>query len=180
MDFLVIDDEKSIRDAASMLIDDEGHYAEPAVDGASALALLKEEKFDAVLLDLHLGAESGLDLLPQISKLRPGVPVVIFTAQGKVQNAVEAMRLGAVDFIEKPFTRDQFRTVLARVARFRQMGQRIETLEKEVKEIRTQSGPEARFDFEAPVMKEVMDVLFKAAKAPASILILGESGTGKS
>jgi two-component system, NtrC family, response regulator AlgB len=180
MDFLVIDDEKSIRDAASMLIDDEGHYAETAVDGAGALALLKEEKFDAVLLDLHLGEGSGLELLPQITKMRPGIPVVIFTAQGSVQNAVDAMRLGAVDFIEKPFTRDQFRTVLARLTRFRQMGQRIETLEKEVKEIRGQSGPEARFDFETPVMKEVMDVLYKAARAPASILILGESGTGKS
>ena len=180
MDFLVIDDEKSIREAASMLIDDEGHYAESANDGAGALTRLKEEKFDAILLDLNLGAENGLDLLPQITKLNPHAAVVMFTAQGSVQTAVEAMRRGAVDFIEKPFTRDQFRTVLARLTRFRQMGQRIETLEKEVKAIRRESGPEARFDFETPVMKEVMDVLFKAAKAPASILILGESGTGKS
>ena len=180
MDFLVIDDEKSIREAASMLIDDEGHYAESCNDGASALARLKEEKFDAILLDLNLGSEKGLDLLPQVFKLNPHAAVVIFTAQGSVQNAVEAMRLGAVDFIEKPFTRDQFRTVLARLARFRQMGQRIETLEKEVTSIRRESGPKSRFDFETPVMKEVMDVLFKAARAPASILILGESGTGKS
>jgi NtrC-family two-component system response regulator AlgB len=180
MDFLVIDDEKSIRDAATMLIEDEGHYAEPATDGPAALARLKEDKFDAVLLDLNLGPQSGLDLLPEITKTAPGVPVVIFTAQGSVQNAVEAMRRGAVDFLEKPFTRDQFRTVLARLMRFRQMGQRIESLETEVKEIRTQSGPEARFDFESPVMKEIMEVLFKAAKSPASVLILGESGTGKS
>ena len=180
MDFLVIDDEKSIREAAAMLIDDEGHYAESATDSTSALIRLKEEKFDAILLDLNLGSESGLDLLPQIAKLCPHVPVVMFTAQGSVQNAVEAMRSGAVDFIEKPFTRDQFRTVLSRLAKFRQMGQRIETLEKEVKAIRCESGPEARFDFETPLMKEVMDVLFRAAKAPASILILGESGTGKS
>ena len=180
MDFLVIDDEKTIREAAAMLIDDEGHYAESVTDGAGAIARLKEEKFDAILLDLNLGSENGLDLLPQVMKLNPHAAVVIFTAQGSVQTAVEAMRRGAVDFIEKPFTRDQFRTVLARLARFRQMGQRIETLEKEVSAIRRENGPEARFDFETPVMKEVMDVLFKAAKAPASILILGESGTGKS
>jgi NtrC-family two-component system response regulator AlgB len=180
MDFLIIDDEKSVRDAAAMLIEDEGHYAEPATDGPTALSRLKEEKFDAVLLDLNLGPESGLDLLPEIAKTAPGVPVVIFTAQGSVQNAVEAMRRGSVDFLEKPFTRDQFRTVLARLMRFRQMGQRIESLETEVKEIRHQSGPEARFDFESPVMKEIMEVLFKAAKSPASVLILGESGTGKS
>jgi NtrC-family two-component system response regulator AlgB len=180
MDFLVIDDEQSIREAAAMLIDDEGHYAESATDSQSALTRLKEEKFDAILLDLHLGAENGLDLLPQVIKLHPHAAVVMFTAQGNVQTAVEAMRRGAVDFIEKPFTRDQFRTVLARLTRFRQMGQRIETLEKEVTAIRRENGPDARFDFETPVMKEVMDVLFKAAKAPASILILGESGTGKS
>ncbi len=180
MDFLVIDDEKSIRDAATMLIEDDGHYAEPATDGPSAMSRLKEEKFDAVLLDLNLGPVNGLDLLPDIAKQAPGVPVVIFTAQGSVQNAVEAMRRGAVDFLEKPFTRDQFRTVLARLTRFRQLGQRIETLETEVKEIRHQSGPESRFDFESPVMKEVMEVLLKAAKSPASVLILGESGTGKS
>lgn len=180
MDFLVIDDEKCIREAAAMLIDDEGHYAESATDSASALLRLKEEKFDAILLDLHLGSEDGLELLAQLAKQHPHVPVVIFTAQGSVRNAVEAMRNGAVDFIEKPFTRDQFRAVLARLVRFREMGRRIETLEKEVRAIRSENGPEANFDFETPLMKEVMDVLFRAAKAPASILILGESGTGKS
>lgn len=180
MDFLVIDDEKSIRDATCMLIDDEGHYAEPVVNSAGALARLKEEKYDAILLDLNLGPENGLDLLDVIVKQYPQIPVVMFTAQGTVKTAVEAVRRGALDFLEKPFTREEFRAVLARLARFRQMSQRIETLEKEVKEVRKQSGPEPRFDFESPGMKSVMDVLMRAAKAPAAILILGESGTGKS
>ncbi|MBB5036816.1 sigma-54-dependent transcriptional regulator [Prosthecobacter dejongeii] len=180
MDFLVIDDEKSIRDATCMLIDDEGHYAEPVVNSAGALARLKEEKYDAILLDLNLGPENGLDLLDLLVKHHPQVPVVMFTAQGTVKIAVEAVRRGALDFLEKPFTREEFRAVLARLTRFRQMSQRIETLEKEVKEVRQQSGPEPRFDFETPVMKSVMDVLMRAARAPAAILILGESGTGKS
>lgn len=180
MDFLVIDDEQTIRQAVSLLIDDEGHYAEGAADGPTALARLKEEKFDAILLDVNLGADNGLDLLPQITKLRPHAAVVVFTAQGSVQTAVEAMRAGALDFLEKPFTRQQFRTVLARIARFRQMDQRIESLEKEVKTIRRASGPEARFDFATPAMQEIMAVLLKAAHSPASILLLGESGTGKS
>lgn len=180
MDFLVIDDEKSIRDATCMLIDDEGHYAEPVVNGAGALTRLKEEKYDAILLDLNLGPENGLDLLDVLVKQYPQIPVVMFTAQGTVKTAVEAVRRGALDFLEKPFTREEFRAVLARLTRFRQMSQRIETLEKEVKEVRQQSGPEPRFDFETPAMKSVMDVLMRAAKAPAAILILGESGTGKS
>lgn len=180
MDFLVIDDERSIRDATCMLIDDEGHYAEPVVNSASALTRLKEEKYDAILLDLKLGAENGLDVLDVLAKQHPQIPVVMFTAQGTVKIAVEAVRRGALDFLEKPFTREEFRAVLARLHRFKQMSQRIETLEKEVKEVRQQSGPEPRFDFETPAMKSTMDVLMRAAKAPAAILILGESGTGKS
>jgi len=180
MDFLVIDDEKSIRDATCLLIDDEGHYAEPVVDSSGALHRLKEDKYDAILLDLNLGHENGLDILDTLAKQHPDVPVVMFTAQGTVKTAVEAVRRGALDFLEKPFTREQFRAVVARLNRFRQMSQRIETLEKEVKEVRKQGGPEARFDFETPMMKEVMGVLLKAAKTPAAILILGESGTGKS
>lgn len=180
MDFLVIDDEKSIRDATCMLIDDEGHYAEPVVNSSAALTRLKEEKYDAILLDLNLGAENGLDLLDTLAKQHPQIPVVMFTAQGTVKTAVEAIRRGALDFLEKPFTREEFRAVLARLARFRQMSQRIETLEKEVKEVRQQGGPDPMFDFETPVMKSAMEVLMRAAKAPASIMILGESGTGKS
>lgn len=180
MDFLVIDDERSIRDATCMLIDDEGHYAEPVINSANALSRLKEEKYDAILLDLRLGNENGLDVLEVLVKQYPQVPVIMFTAQATVKTAVEAVRRGALDFLEKPFTREEFRAVLARLHRFRQMSQRIEILEKEVKEVRQQSGPEPRFDFETQSMKSVMDVLNRASKTSAAILILGESGTGKS
>jgi NtrC-family two-component system response regulator AlgB len=179
MDFLVIDDDKTFRDATCITIDREGHYAEGASTGELGLARVKEEKFDGVLLDLNLGQENGLDLLPEILKARPNLPVVIFTAMGNVKTAVEAMHRGASDFLEKPFTRDQFHTVLARVQRLRQMGQRVERLEEQVRETQAQN-PELLFDFSAPVMREAMEMLFRAAKTPASILLLGESGTGKS
>lgn len=179
MDFLIIDDDKTFRDATCILIEDQGHYAEGVASGQAGLAILKEEKFEAVLLDLNLGNEAGLDVLAEIQKQQPNLPVVMFTAQGTVKMAVEAMRRGAVDFLEKPFQREQFLTVLARLQRLRQLGQRIATLEQEVKETKAQS-PQPIFDFASPVMREVMDVLLRAAKTPASILILGESGTGKS
>ena len=82
MDFLVIDDDKAFRDATCLLMEDEGHYAQPAGSSEAALLLLKEESFDAVLLDLNLGPEKGLDLLPQILRLNPTLPVVLCTAQG--------------------------------------------------------------------------------------------------
>jgi two-component system, NtrC family, response regulator AlgB len=179
MDFLVIDDDKTFRDATCFLIDGEGHYAEGAASGEQALATLNEDKFDAVLLDLNLGRENGLDVLDEILKAHPNLPIVMFTAQGSVKMAVEAMRRGAVDFLEKPFQREHFLTVLARLQRFRQLGQRIEHLEREVSETRSLSV-EPIFDFTTPAMREVMDVLLRAAATPASILIFGESGTGKS
>src|SRR5215469_11857880 len=178
MDFLVIDDDKTFRDATCFLIEDEGHYAEGVDSGQVGMAWLKDEKYDAVLLDMNLGAESGLDILAQIQKQNPQMPVVIITAQGSIQTAVEAMRRGASDFLEKPFQRDQFLTVLARIQRLGRMGQQIRRLEQEVTETRSQNV-EPIFDFTTPAMRGAMDVLMRAAKTPASILILGESGTGK-
>src|SRR5215469_12238329 len=171
MDFLVIDDDKTFRDATCFLIEEAGHYSEGAETGRLALETLKEDKFDAVLLDVNLGAENGLDVLMELQKLFPQMPVVMFTAQGSIKVAVEAMRRGAVDFLEKPFQREQFLTVLARLQRLSQMGRRIERLEQEVAETRARSI-EPLFDFTTPALKGVMDVLLRAAKTPASILIL--------
>jgi NtrC-family two-component system response regulator AlgB len=179
MDFLIVDDDKTFRDATCLLIEDEGHYAQPAANSEAALATLKEDKFDAVLLDVNLGPENGLDVLGQILKLQPNLPVVMFTAQGTVKTAVESMRRGALDFLEKPFTREQMHTVLARLNRFNQMSQSIQRLEQEVQETKSQN-PELLLDFASPGMRQIMEVLQRAAKTPASILITGESGTGKS
>jgi NtrC-family two-component system response regulator AlgB len=89
------------------------------------------------------------------------------------------MRRGAVDFLEKPFTREQFHLVLARVQRFHQLHQNIERLEREIKDSNAQS-PDILLDSNTPLVKDVIETLLRAAKTPASILLLGESGTGKS
>src|SRR5258706_8206072 len=149
MYFLVIDDDKTFRHATSLLIDAEGHYAESADSGKLGLDLLKEEKFDAALLDLNLGPEKGLDVLEQVLKIRPNMPVIIFTAQGSVKNAVEAMRRGAIDFLEKPFSREQFHLVLARVRRFHELNKNIARLQQDEKESNAQS-PELLLDSTTP------------------------------
>jgi NtrC-family two-component system response regulator AlgB len=143
------------------------------------LSWLKEDKWEAVLLDVNLGRENGLEVLLEIQKQFPQTPIVMFTAQGSVKTAVEAMRRGAVDFLEKPFQREQFMTVLARLQRLNQMSQHIKRLEQVVIETKARSL-EPIFDFTTPVLREVMEVLLRAARTSASILILGESGTGKS
>jgi two-component system, NtrC family, response regulator AlgB len=179
MDFLVIDDDKTFRDATCALVEAEGHYGEGTASSQLGLRRLNEEKFDAVLLDLSLGSENGLDVLVELKKLYPNLPVVMLTAHGNLQTAVEAMRRGSVDFLEKPFQREQFLTVLARLQRIQQMGQRIERLEQEVTDSKVQNA-EPVLDFATPQMQQVMETIGRAAPTPASILILGESGTGKS
>jgi NtrC-family two-component system response regulator AlgB len=179
MNFLVIDDDRVFREASVMLIEDEGHRVESAATAEAALAQLREERFDAVLLDLNLGRDNGLTLLPTILKLHPDLPVVMFSAEGTIKVVVRALQLGAADFLEKPFTREQFHAVVARLQRLSHLGRKIEHLEEQVKESHAQN-PEPLMDFTTPAMREVMAVLDRAAATSASVLILGESGTGKS
>jgi NtrC-family two-component system response regulator AlgB len=176
MEILIVDDEKIIRDATLQIIEDADHYAEVAVDGKSALEAVRDGDFDAVLLDLNLGPDNGLEVLAEIQKRRPGLPVVVFTAAATISSAVEAMRRGALDFLEKPFTVEQLHLVLARVQRHRSLAVKVAELQTEV----AGHSPEPVFESQDPVMVDTLDILFRAAPTPASILILGESGTGKS
>ncbi|GAA5137905.1 sigma-54-dependent response regulator transcription factor AlgB [Prosthecobacter algae] len=176
MDILIVDDEASIRRATSLALDAAGHYVETAETGAVALRSLKESSFDLVLLDLYLGEESGLQILETIRREHPSVHVVIFTANATIPNAIEATRLGAVDFLEKPFSPDQLRQALKRIATLRTLERKVEELTTEV---RTHTPPPQVMS-KNPGLQRQIDVLFRAADTQASILILGESGTGKS
>jgi|APTNR8051073442_1049403.scaffolds.fasta_scaffold15802_2 NtrC-family two-component system response regulator AlgB len=176
MELLIVDDEKIIRDATLQIVEDSDHYAEVAVDGKSALEAVRDGDFDAVLLDLNLGADNGLEVLAEIQKKRPGLPVVVFTAAATISTAVEAMRRGALDFLEKPFTIDQLHLVLARVQRHRSLSVKVAELQTEV----ARYSPEPVFESQDSTMIDTLDILFRAAPTPASVLILGESGTGKS
>lgn len=175
MDILIVDDEASIRRATSLALEAAGHYVETAEDSAVALRSLKESAFDLVLLDLYLGEENGLQVLETIRKEHPGVHVVMFTANATIPNAVEATRLGAVDFLEKPFSPDQLRQALKRIATLRSLERKVEELTVEVR----RQSPPADVASQNPEMQRSLDVFFRAADTQASILILGESGTGK-
>lgn len=183
MDILIIDDEESIRQSTAMAVEAEGHYAETADDGKSALMRVSEEAFDLIFLDLRLGEENGLDLLPEILKKRPEALVVMFTAYATVETAVEATRLGAFDYLNKPFGTDDVRGILLKARKAQAAQQTIEKLETTVTELKSEAqkfSPPTRFDSEDPMMQAALETIFRAAQTPASILILGESGTGKS
>ena len=129
MHILVVDDEPNIRQTLIVAFEAMGHTAAQASDSAGALLKIQQASFDLLLVDLRLGTESGIDLMEQVLRGRPDLAVVIITAHGSIDRAVEAMRRGAFDFLPKPFTPAQVRAVLERVVRIRSLHQRVADLE---------------------------------------------------
>ena len=175
MNILVIDDDASLRHTLCVSLEVLGHRAGEARDGAQALELLAHRPFEVAFLDLRLAQEQGLDLLPGLLGLAPGLHVVIITAYATIETAVEAMRRGAFDYLPKPFTPDQLRVVLDRIARMRRLQNQVEDLEEQVRSV----VPEVDLQTSEPLMRQALDVAFKAAASEATILLRGESGTGK-
>ena len=176
MRILIVDDEKNIRRSLTLALEAEEHEVNTASSGATALAELKAAPFDAVLLDLKLSQESGLDVLEEILRLSPQAAVVMVTAYASVETAVEAMRRGAFDYLPKPCTPEQVRQVLARIEKTRKLERRVAELESRL----GSEAPEADLTSQSPSMQKVLDVAFRAADSDATVLLLGESGTGKS
>jgi len=176
LNVLVVDDESSIRRNTELAIEMEGHFVETAESAKAAREAIRAEKFDLIFLDVRLGDENGLDLLPEIGKKQAGANVVVFTAHATIDLAVRALKEGAFDFIEKPFTPDQIRGAIARSQQTSHLKRRVEELEVEVEK----HSPPLVFETRDPPVEVVLDTAFRAAPSSASILILGQSGTGKS
>ncbi len=176
MRVLIVDDEASIRKTTTIAVETMGHEVVGAPGGARALKTLETESFDVCFLDLNLGGEDGLDVLDKLLKAAPGMAVVMFTAYATISAAVDAMRKGAFDFIPKPFTPDQIRQVLGKIAKTRSLEQRVKQLEKQLAD----ESPEIDLSSAEPALQKTLSIAFKAAETPATFLILGPSGTGKS
>jgi NtrC-family two-component system response regulator AlgB len=176
MRVLIVDDEPSIRRTTRVAVESSGHAAFEAPNAAKALKAAETEGFDAVFLDLKLGADDGMEVLGSLMKLRPAPAVILFTAYANIATAVEAMRRGAFDFIPKPFTPDQIRAVLAKVAKAHTLERRVEALESDLASV----APPVDLDSGEPAMQRSLQIAFRAAETQANILILGLSGTGKS
>ena len=176
MNILLVDDDSGLRKSIRIALETMSHKVTEARDGSEALEFLGHGLFDVAFLDVRLGQEGGLDLLPELLRLSPGQAIVVITAYATIEIAVEAMRRGATDFLPKPFTPSEIRIVLDRVARLRRLQSHVEDLEERVKSI----FPEVELDTEEPAMQQVLDLAYrKCANREASILLRGESGTGK-
>jgi two-component system, NtrC family, response regulator AlgB len=172
---LVVDDEKNIRRTMAMALESMDHEVVCVATGAEALRELRSLGFDVVFLDLKLHQENGLEILDEILRLSPQAAIVIVTAFASIETAVEAMRRGAFDYLPKPCTPDQVRQLLVRIEHTRRLENRVIELESQL----NAESPEVDLTTDSPKMQAVVDIAFKAANSDATVLILGESGTGK-
>ncbi len=172
---LVVDDEPNIRTTLGISLESLGCAVSNAATADEALAALRGHPQDLILLDLRLGEEDGLELLPRLSAESPGVSVVVITAYATFDTAVEAVKRGAQDYLPKPFTPDQIRQVVERVAANRRLMFQNWDLEERLR----RALPEALLQTGSMRMKAVLEMATKAALSNAPVLLRGESGTGK-
>ncbi len=172
---LVIDDEKNILATLSMCLEEMGCQVTAVGSKQAALSALMRQPFDLAFLDLRLREGSGLDLLPELLRESPELAIVMITAYGNVDTAVQAIKRGATDFLPKPFTPAQIRHVVEQVASRRAMRRRLVELEEKLAE----SVPETDLLTASPKMRTVLDILTRVAASDVSVLMRGESGTGK-
>src|SRR5271157_605463 len=175
LNLLIVDDERSVREACREVAMSLGFTAYAADSAEHAYRLLETQAFDAVLLDLRLPGAGGLEALRRIREKRPDAIVIVVTGYGTVQSAVQAMKNGAYDYVTKPFSVDELKLLLERVASHLKLKSENRLLREKVKSKQGFGGIVGR----APEMEKLYRIIAKAANSVHPVLILGESGTGK-
>jgi NtrC-family two-component system response regulator AlgB len=175
LSILIVDDEANIRKTLSVCLESRGHRVTSVSNAKDARTEADRQVFDLSFVDLRLGTESGLDLIPSLLGACPWLKIVVITAYASVDTAVEAMRRGATDYIPKPFTPEQVELVTGRVATVRSMEQRIATLKEDLERLH----PDVSFSSQYPDMQRAMELARQVAASEAVVLLRGPSGTGK-
>lgn len=175
LDVLVVDDEVSIRRTLTFCLEDFGHRVVAVGNVGDARDAVARAAFDLIFLDLRIGSSNGLDLIPEFRSLIPQAKIVVITAHASIDTAVESIRLGATDYLAKPFTPAQVGIQVDKVLHLR-------ALERQVRELRGRlaaSNMGGLMESRSPAMKRILALAEQAAASEATILITGESGTGK-
>ena len=172
---LVVDDEKSMRDLLAITLAKEGYDVTVADGGAEAIEAVRRDPFDAVITDLRMARVDGLQVLRSTKEISPETAVIVVTAVGSTETAVEAMKLGAYDYLTKPFKLDEIALVVKNALERKR-------LRDENVYLREQLGNQYRLDNivgKSAALATVFDTVRKVADSPSTVIITGESGTGK-
>lgn len=172
---LVVDDDESLRRVIEYNISEEGYDVLPCDSGKKAIEIFKENEIDLVITDLQMPEMGGIELIKQIRAIAPSAMVIVITAFGTVDTAVESMKLGAFEYITKPFNREELKIIVKKALEVGDLMIENRYLKEMVSE---------KFNFEnmigsSPKMEEIYTSASQVAKSDATVLILGESGTGK-
>ncbi|MBL8922273.1 MAG: sigma-54-dependent Fis family transcriptional regulator [Myxococcaceae bacterium] len=167
---LVVDDEANLRKVLAAMLRKEGYEVAIAENGEIAQAEFEKNGADVVITDMVMPKLGGLELLKAVHASRPDVPVIIITAHGTVDSAVEAIKLGAFDYITKPFEQAEIQAVVAKAAR---------TQEANQAHVPPEGKPRTSIVGDSPQVQEIFKIIDKVADSPSTVLITGESGTGK-
>ncbi|HKA63190.1 MAG TPA: response regulator, partial [Methylomirabilota bacterium] len=171
---LVVDDEAEIRSLLGAILQSNGYEAVTAEDGAAALQQVQREHPDVILLDLSMPRMGGLAALPEIKRLDPDVPVIICTAHADLATAVQAMKLGAYDYLTKPFDVDLLALTVSRAVERGQLRSRIDELKRQG----SGSSLAERMGGSAAIGQVIQQVA-RVAESSFTVLVQGETGTGK-
>ena len=179
---LIADDQPDVLEALRLLLKPEGYEIDAVGSPGAVLRALEKRDYDALLLDMNYtrdttSGQEGLELLAQLQVLEPSLPVIVMTAWGSVDGAVEAMRRGARDYIEKPWDNARLRSVVATQVELGRALRRAQRLETENRLLRRDARP--ALIAESPRMRPVLDLMDRIGPSDANVLILGEHGTGK-
>ena len=172
---IVVDDESNIRKTLTICLEAEGHRVIAVSNFRDAVAEASRRTFHMAFVDLRLGTESGLDLIPVLLSGSPWMKIVVITAYASINTAVEGMRRGATDYIPKPFTPAQVLLAVRKVEEVRTLEQKLAALREDLE----RTTPAVRFSSESPAMRRAMEVARQVASTDAAVLLRGESGTGK-
>lgn len=172
---LVVDDEKSLREVMSIMLKRAGYAVTEAADGEEAIGQVNKEIFDLVITDLRMPKADGMDVLKAVKSFSPDTVVLVVTAFGTADSAVEAMKHGAFDYLTKPFQVDEVQLIIRNALEKRRLSTENMLLRREM----ASQSSFARIVGQSDAMRKVFDVVRKVADSKSNVLICGESGTGK-
>jgi two-component system, NtrC family, response regulator AlgB len=176
LNILIVDDEMNIRKTLTLFLESEGHRVRSAGSFNEALCFNQAQTFDMAFVDLRLGTDSGLELIPVLLAASPWLKIVVITAYASIDTAVEAVKRGAADYIPKPFTPAQVKLAVDKISNLRTLEQRIENLKNDLGRL----SPELDLSSESPLMLRTIETVKQVAVTDSTVLLTGENGSGKS